>query len=153
MLISRFKRFFLLSTLGIGLMLKTSCIPHSDVITPTCEELTEEVVESGEFLSLEVTRPRFSLSTIDDYESKCYSLMDDGTIDKKQDYYDDGYVYTSTMTNTSWDCVDDRFVLYVDEDVYKTKIKEELDNCLSLSYIKGILRVEVLLCDCEQFDY
>ena len=146
-------RFLLLSMLGIGLALGTSCIPHTNINELTCEELTDEVVEAGIFLSLDVVKPRIKFEAIDDYESKCYSLIDDGTINKMYDYYDNGYVYTSTMVNTSWECVDNKFVLYMDEDVYKTKIKEALDNCLTLSYIKGILRVEVLLCDCEQFDY
>ncbi len=153
MLISRLKRSFLLSTLGIGLTLGTACIPHSDVNTPSCEELTDEVVESEVFLSLDVIRPKYNLAMIRDYESKCYSLIDDGTIDKMYDYYDNGYTYTSAMSYTYWECVDNKFVLYMDEDVYKTKIKKTLDNCLTLSYNKGILRVEVLLCDCEQFDY
>ena len=153
MLISRLKRSFLLSTLGIGLTLGTACIPHSDVEMPSCEELTDEVVESEVFLALDVIRPKYNLAMIEDYESKCYSLIDDGTIDKMYDYYNNGYTYTSAMSYTYWECVDNKFVLYMDEDVYKTKIKKTLDNCLTLSYNKGILRVEVLLCDCEQFDY
>lgn len=153
MFISRLKRSFLLSTLGIGLTLGTACIPQRNINAPSCEELTDEVVESEVFLSLDVIRPKYNLAMIEDYESKCYSLIDDGTIDKMYDYYDNGYTYVSSMQNTYWECVDNKFVLYMDDDVYKTKIKNTIDNCLSLSYIKGILRVEVLLCDCEQFVY
>tara|TARA_R100000808_G_scaffold24119_1_gene54780 strand:- start:43 stop:507 length:465 start_codon:yes stop_codon:yes gene_type:complete len=151
--ISRFKRFFLLSILGIGISLETACNHDSDQLEHICEDIIEETIEADRILSLEVLKPRISLQAITDYENKCYSLIDDGTIDKVYSYYENGYVHTSSMYNTEWECLDNKFVLYNGEDTYKMKIKKTVDDCISLGYVNGVIRVEVLLCDCEKFDY
>ena len=153
MFVGRLKRFSLLSLLGIGLSLQMSCTPYYDDLNPTCVDITDEVIDAGIFLSLQVLRPNLPLKFIEDYESKCYSLQDDGTIDEMYDYYDNGYTYVSSMYKSSWECSDDKFMLYMDEDIYEIKIKKTIDECIGLSYIKGILRIEALLCNCKVFGY